>query len=435
MSEWDKRFENHPIHKTLGQFQQLLQNAENLAFSKQQSLDPLTRLRRVYDEVQRVFETTDPVLLPFNILDAINTNLSQKVVSEISKFNSNQNIGHLNNAANNCDPILQHIAFLATPKSPCDIDGLRDAISSFRKSAGQHLRYFEDDANKIKQELNQLKQAISSTTQEIQSQKGRLDQAIATFQEQFAKAEQERGTQFNNAIATEQSQFAEAEKKRTEGFQTQITEWKQEISSTTKEYENKLQELIRSSQHKLDSTERESTKKARAITEQLEGYKKEAQDLLHVIAATGMAGGYQEVADKEGKRAFWWHMLGILAMFGLVVFAFYAFIHTMGAAIEWTVFSARVFVAVSFALLATYAERQANRHSEREQRNRQLQLILASINPYLAEFPEEKQREVKEMIARTVFIATEEDSKGKDQVNSTTLIDLLRMVLENLSKK
>jgi phosphotransferase system glucose/maltose/N-acetylglucosamine-specific IIC component len=95
--------------------------------------------------------------------------------------------------------------------------------------------------------------------------------------------------------------------------------------------------------------------RANAAIAVLETRKEEAHKLVQVIGNTGMTGGYQRVADAAHVTAKNWERIAVGAMVGLIAFALYAFLHAVESEFKWGVFAARVFVAITCGILATYA--------------------------------------------------------------------------------
>ena len=101
-------------------------------------------------------------------------------------------------------------------------------------------------------------------------------------------------------------------------------------------------------------------------------------------------------------------------------------------------FGARTFVAFAFGILAAYSARQAEKNSEVERVNRQLELELASIDPYLSKLPEEKQIEVKRVLAEKWFGNMKTYDKVENKLTekySGNMLNLLKLVLDNITKK
>lgn len=158
-------------------------------------------------------------------------------------------------------------------------------------------------------------------------------------------------------------------------------------------------------------------------------HRQRAEELVRVIANTGMVGGYQKIANDERKAANIWQGIAVGAFVCLILFAIFAFAATLGSNVSWQVFVARAFVAATFGLLAAYAARQADRHESVERSSRRLELALASVDPYLVNLPEDIQHRVKQELAMKFFGEAPEIGQKSDEVNGN-LADLLRMAIE-----
>ncbi|MBM3330146.1 MAG: hypothetical protein FJY67_11880 [Calditrichaeota bacterium] len=64
--------------------------------------------------------------------------------------------------------------------------------------------------------------------------------------------------------------------------------------------------------------------------------------------------------------------------------------------------------------MAAYAERQANHHRSEEHFNRQAQLTLASIGPFIHKLPKEKQDEILFTLANRLFTEYAFDNKANE---------------------
>ena len=178
---------------------------------------------------------------------------------------------------------------------------------------------------------------------------------------------------------------------------------------------------------------------AEDLTIAITAHKKQAEKLVHVIGNTGMVGGYQKTANQERAAAHFWQFVAFIAFGGLISFAIYAFLAT-GEGFSWMQVSGRVFVALTFGILAAYAARQADRLHASEHANRRIELALASVDPYLASLPREMSDEVKRALAEKFFALVEQSPqiKRKQPRVTGTSTDALRMALEaviELAKK
>src|SRR5690606_8510431 len=142
---------------------------------------------------------------------------------------------------------------------------------------------------------------------------------------------------------------------------------------------------------------------ASSLIEELETQKERAEKLVGVIGMTGMAGAYREVANEARRRANRWQRTAVVGIVGLILFTIGAVVPTFVGSIDLQLFLARATVAGGFGLLVAYAARQAERSERVEQWNRKYELELASLNPFLADLPEEKKVQIKESLSSKMF--------------------------------
>ena len=97
-----------------------------------------------------------------------------------------------------------------------------------------------------------------------------------------------------------------------------------------------------------------------------------------------------------------------------------------------TLMLTRGFVAVAVAILAGYAARQADKHEKAQRSHRKMELELASISPYLQEFPDNEARTIKTELARKMFGQQEIATDGNGKKTTNTTLNLLEMALESI---
>lgn len=294
---------------------------------------------------------------------------------------------------------------------------------SFRRSAGQYAHYIEEEFNKLKSNYDGLNKEFIELKAQITAQKTRLDTAISNFQTQFSEAETKRSDTFNNS-----------EIKRTEKFDGSVTKQKEKFESELRSQIDNFETALDTYKKQADDNLNTIKNDTEAIIDNLIEKKNEAEKLVNVIANTGMAGGYQKVANEARKAKLIWQIATTVALTGLIAFAIIAFISAVSGEFNIGKFGARIFAAISFGIFAAYSAREAERSSNREVKNRQLELELASIDLYLAKLPEDKQISIKTELASKWFGNLQNTEKEtKDNFNGNSY-ELLKMVLNNLTK-
>lgn len=420
MSEWVSRVESHPIQNTLSNYESKISEIENEKLVKSESIDDFERVKKIIRLLKNNL-TQDPLLLTPAPLNNLNNSL-QNSLNELTNFKSNQNIAHLKNANTHLDSLLIHLSQINF-QSSFSISDFSETLVSFRRSAGQYAHYIEEEFNKLKSNYNELNKEFTELKAQITAQKTRLDTAISNFQTQFSEAETKRSDTFNNS-----------EIKRTEKFDASVTKQKEtfdsELSRQIDSFETTLKAYKKQADDNLDSIKNDT----KSLVDNLTDKKNEAEKLVNVIANIGMAGGYQKVANEARKAKLIWQVATTVALTGLIAFAIIAFISAVSGEFNLGKFGARIFAAISFGIFAAYSAREAEKSGNREVKNRQLELELASIDLYLAKLPEDKQISIKTELASKWFGNLQNiEKENKDNFNGNSY-ELLKMVLNNLTK-
>lgn len=384
---WVDQFEQHDVHQSLTSLQTTLTSIEEVDEEPSPEVTEETeRLKQVIIRIEKTLDTLDPFLIPISILNNLNASIQQSL-AQLNQYESNANISHLQGANNQIDGALVHLSQLVPIQDEASLESLTEGISSFRRSIGQYNRHVNDESKSIKSDIGAATQSLEQLTENIASQQSRLDDVVSEFQRQFSESEERR-----------RSEFAETEKNQ----ETRFREFQEELGD------------------KSNSFFDEQSTIANERLEEITAHKERAQQLIHVIANTGMVGGYQKIANDERRAAFRWQVIAVGAFVGLISFAIFAFGATLGDSVSWQIFGARTLVAVAFGVLAAYGARQADKHEHVERSNRRLELALASVDPYLVSLPENLQHEVKQELAMRFFGETGElDQQSQESDGST----------------
>ncbi|GAE93133.1 hypothetical protein JCM21714_2176 [Gracilibacillus boraciitolerans JCM 21714] len=155
-------------------------------------------------------------------------------------------------------------------------------------------------------------------------------------------------------------------------FKTQVEQQKTDFNNLTDDLQTKAQEEL----------------------DQIIGMNQKAEKILGIMSMKGLAHGYQNIANNEGRKAFFWNILSIGSLIGLLWFG-YEFIIKHDGTMSWTSLISRFILTGVGLTLFTYGAKQATNHRQEERRNRKIELELASLDPYLKDLEEEKRKEVK----------------------------------------
>ena len=431
MSQWIERIDSHPLHEQMRTLDSVLDELDEFEDPSEEGTHGFERLRQINALVQSRISSLDPFLFPLHILDSLSSSI-QEITSQVEQYTSSRDLDHLNNANQEADTVLVDISNLPVIRGLEDVQGLREAATSFRGSVAQYQRYVEDEQKGLQAPIQSLQQRLEQLNTEIENQRGRLDSAIAEFQKQFSEAEERRRNEHGQEEKQRASGYVQAQTERAETFRANSEEWQKTYQNLKDEIAKAHETLTEKHGSSIQELESNFTQSAEVYMQELESHKERAQELVYVIANTGMVGGYQKIANEERRSANRWHVITIGSLLCLIGFAIYAFASTIGEEVKIATFLGRAFVAVTFGILAAYAARQADRHQEIERNSRRVELALASIDPYLAGLPDDTLQEVKKDLAQRFFGQQDSERAKRKEKFSGNAADLLRMTVEAL---
>ncbi|MBN9359814.1 MAG: hypothetical protein J0I15_25475, partial [Herbaspirillum huttiense] len=111
---------------------------------------------------------------------------------------------------------------------------------------------------------------------------------------------------------------------------------------------------------------------------------------------------------------------------GLIFFAF-----TYDRDLSVSAIIRQFLISTPFVLLSGFAALQVSKHQRSERINRQQELEIAAIDPYLASFDEDTRKEVKKALAEKIFGQRETEVTKAD---TKQMVDAVSDTLKVLSQ-
>ncbi len=409
VSEWGDRFTGHAVNGLTDQLAQVVANGQERKDNDAPMVTALSRLSKVITVVRGTLDSVDPELAPVAQLTPLQQAL-EKCLNEANSFANNGNIQHLNNANRHADNVLQAmIPFRVLAPEGAE---LGQQLGNYQREIEAHLQTVDERRASLDASLGTLETRAQETVDELAAQKSRTDAALNQVQEQFATAEQARQQAVTDAEEKRQQVFAEAVLKR----------------------EEEAKAAVDAEKARFDASRTATAEIAEASLTELQEHLAKAEKLVHAIGATGMVGGYQEQANDAQTKARFWRAVTVGVMAGIVGFAFFAFVALLGEEVKLEQFLGRTFPALCLGILAAFASKQAEKFDERERRNRQTELELASIDPYLVGLPEVEQNRLKGMLASRLFGQPDLPKKGRGDAETSGTLRDLQQILPDLKK-
>jgi len=372
VSQLVDRIKNHQVWKQLQALGPAIDSAVTRDGVDATQVDGLERLRAVLAFVGKRLAAADPATTQPSPLDSISAAL-QAAINEVQAFVANGSPGHIDNANAQGDTALTNLAQVNVPTTPKELAGVKDAASDYRSTLEAHLRKANETIVGFGRDADGLKARLAELTNEISTERQKLSQLTTEFQAQFSTAQEARSRDYTDAQGARQEKFGVLMADFTERLTTQNADFSQKKELAFKQYEEDVKLLKK---NYADS--------AQAMLDQIDAHRKDVEKLVGVIGNLGVTSGYQKTANYARRAAWFWQAVTVVALGGVIIVAYSAFIPLVQGTFTWESFAGRVFVSLTVGVLAAYARSQADKHLEMEHRNRKLALELEAIGPYLA---------------------------------------------------
>jgi hypothetical protein len=334
-----------------------------------------------------VLEATDPEL--------VSDTASNALVSALSQISNNATA-----VPPNADvwggAVLDALAQLPISRGREIEQAIKDAASTFQRSAEQRLSDLEKRFTATKTEIETSRQALAQSKEETST-------AIASLQEAF----EARLAEFTAQIAAEQTALSTL---RT----TQTSTFEQAEAERDRTAKAKLEEI----EPKFDLALAQAKREVESRVNEIRRMEQESAQLVGAIGLAGTAERYGEEVEEQKKVADNWRratvVLALLAVLGVIV----AVAEKHPAA---ETFAGKLALSVILGGVATYAARQSANHRRREQHARDLQLELTAFAPFIEPLSSEQQEEERVIMTRKTFGKTTSSIAPEEEPGPTPL--------------
>jgi hypothetical protein len=459
MSQWTERLKNHPIWNRLENLGPAIDDALKREGAEPQSIEGLARLKAVLAFTGQRLAGADPFLLHFEALDNL-ANQFQTVIQETQNFTANGNSGHITNANTNADAALNILALLNVLLTTEDFISAKEAAETYRIGLDNVLSEMKNSSGQVQKDINTLKDRTDELTTEINNEKTRLSTVSTDFNTKFVTDQESRSKEFVIAQKNQQEQYstllaelklASAElqanyladqesrstvftinqKEQQEQYTTLISEFKDKLSAQNSDFSKQGTEIALAHQKELEALKQDFVEAATKLRDELVERKIEVEKLVGVIGNLGVTSGYLKTANEAKTTLRVWQGITVASMIGLIVIAIVAFLPAIGGTFSWGSFAGRVFISLTFGVLAAYAASQADKYQKVERQNRRLALELEAIGPFIAPLPTEKQEDFRIKIGERSFGHGDGALTGNETKSPSSLVDVLLQTKES----
>lgn len=391
MTQWADRLAKHPLFNYLQNLGPAIDDALKRENLDSQAVESLARLKSVLTFAGRRLAGADPFIIQFSAVDNLGSQF-QGIISEVQQFTANGNIGHLTNANTNADAALTSLAQLNLPLTTDDFHAAKESAEAYRKGLDSVLSEVRNLSKQVGSDLDVLKSRVNDLGTVIDNEKTRLGTVSSEAQAKFLADQEARA-----------KEFAAAQKEQQDHTAALLTEFKQKLTSHDTDFAKQRVDIARAHQDELEALKDEFVATAAKVRDGINDRKEEVEKLVGVIGNLGVTSGYLKTANGARTTVWIWQGVTVAAMIGLIAVAIYAFLPAIGGEFSWGSFAGRVFISLTFGVLAAYAASQADKYQKIERQNRRLALELEAMGPYIAPLSPEKQEEFRLSIGERSF--------------------------------
>lgn len=427
MSQWIERIQGHAVFQELADLEKFVESSREAALADSTAFDAWERIERVTKFIRTFLSDIDPLLVPPSHLSNAHSQL-QQVRNQLNSFAGNRNVGHLNEANNQLDNVLSHLGSIPRLEKNASTQELGEAASSYKKSIGGLIRSLEKQLSGLVAEKDVLHTRLQELTAEVAAQKQRADNVIAQMQQQFSAAQEARQSEASSLETKRSNQFELAEEERTKDCEEALVF-----------HEKSVSEFLTTSKAQHDALREDLSSQGNLLIAALEIQKAHAEKVVGIISTEAVAHGYGKTANEERDAAKVWRIVAVSALVVWIVAGLVLFALTYDKDLSLSALARQFLISTPFVLLAGFAALQVSKHQRAERINRQQELEIAAIDPYLATFDDDTRNEVKRALAEKLFGQRElEATKGDSKNVLDTVTDIakgMKQVQEALTKK
>ncbi|MFJ4108313.1 hypothetical protein [Oerskovia enterophila] len=229
---------------------------------------------------------------------------------------------------------------------------------------------------RVQDQVIEVARGVEALSTTAETQKGRIDEAIAGFQTKFTAGEDAR---------------KEA--------------WAKQLNSQQDE--------------------------AEAHTQRMEEHEAKSVKVLQAVGANSTATDFGTYANEQNKAATTWRSIAA-AVFGVagVWFIASSFPWYGEGATGWEAALARLGVTAAVAGVGAYAARESSQHRREERRAKQVQLALTALEPFIANLPDTEQKDIRAAAAQAIFVLRPEEPSN--EVAGGDYIELIKSLVDKV---
>lgn len=395
--------EIHPIYKNIESLNQqtvnlyedndFIETVENL-----KAVKTLSRINSVKELLKSRLDSIDPLLIQESTLDVLDEEVC-KVLRKLKKYKQTfSDNASLNNLNNNMEKIIEQINYIPLVVQERSLEGIKSSVVSFRKSLGQQRSHFKKEQKELHKFTKDLKKEFTHFQKDMEDLSNQAKEEMKNLQEQQKeeqtkneKLREKHTEQLDEIKLNNKSDYEYFMSQKEKDFQSMIDQYSDTLNHQRKKFEKEYSGF-------LYETRRQQEKYDKELNE----HKKSVEELVGAISTNSISGYFKTLSDKYNKLTILWQIVTVFSFLITIIFGGYFFI-IEGQNLEWTNLIAKALVASALGSFTAYSSHQAAKNEKKEEENRQMEVELKTLNPYIASFNYDEQKKLKEQLFPSIF--------------------------------
>lgn len=412
-----KKFSEHLIFERLEQLRETL-NADN-------AIDIIGVENYNFMESFHSYTSMQLKLVLFTLvtekeLNAISSEINAGV-PQLNAFLGSKNQGHLTNALNNFNSALSRVTRLPIPITKKGFDYSGD-ISNFQKT-------IKEAYESINKQNEELKESLKLIEKDLQAK----NDLVIQLQSQLSTKEVE----IQNVLSQYNTEFEKIKSSNNTVFENERTRFNSEIEADRKRYQEEIEKEKNTFKEAFEKQISDLQNETKSTIENLKQKLEEAKKIVNIVGNVGVTGNYQKIASEHKTTAntFRWISIGIMiVMSGLLI---WTIIDLSKDGFDLYKSIVRIVAATILTYPAIYASKESSRHRVLETKNRNLELELASLGPFIELLSEDKKEKIKEDLVYRYFgngLSEENVKQSEEDVSINGLEKIIKAMLPLIKK-
>ncbi|MCR9104743.1 MAG: hypothetical protein NXI15_05575 [Gammaproteobacteria bacterium] len=419
-------FENHQIHAALDELAATIERLDRKEHEEDE-LSSISFSEQGVKYIQSRLSISIPTLTTGGTLTPIHEHVEQ-CSSHLNDYLANRNLASIHQAKHSMEKAVLQSSSLAILGNVAPGFSAEDALA-FSKTAEELIRGLQSKFEEAEHGLNELGKQIAES------------QSLAAENLSLNKAN---SAELRNLEVTLKS-----------SHDANLTQLNADNSAKLQAFQEKLHEA---SLQRDQYLQKEGAEQKKAVTdliskiseksdlyfEELEAFKKRAEFIVGTVENTGLTGNFQRTSKKDREAANWLRA-GALVTYFVMVFVVLSSVRDFwpraAEDISATPFDPwmtgfKLIAAFILLIPAKYLSAEASRHSMLSERNRRIELELATIDAYFMGLPDDERAQKKAAFADKYFGQIDEVSTDRDDsTHYSDMKDIVRDLLKKVGPK